>query len=199
MPFNLDEFRNTLVNGGARPTLFEMQLTWPATVTSGRLAESLSRFMVSVAEIPASSVGSIDIPYFGRKIMVAGDREFDALQVTVMNDENFAIRRAMEEWMDRMAGHRDAVMQYRGGNASGGYTTNCTLTQYGRQGDILRSYNFIGAFPTNVAAIPVDWNSTNQIETFGVTLAYQWWEVAGQIPTRDNPIATVAVNASVNV
>tara|TARA_R110000868_G_scaffold79604_35_gene226512 strand:+ start:8825 stop:9424 length:600 start_codon:yes stop_codon:yes gene_type:complete len=198
MPFNQDEFRNTLLNGGARPTLFEMELRWPPTVTTGRLAETLSRFMVQIAEIPGSTVGSIEIPYFGRKIKVAGDREFASLNVTIVNDENFAIRRAMEEWSDRMAGHRDAVMQYRGGNASGGYTTDGTLTQFGRQGDRLRAYNFVGMFPTEIAPIPVDWNATNQIETFSVTFAYQWWTVAGQIPTRDNPSVTVDVNVGIN-
>ena len=196
MPFNLDQFRNTISSGGARPTLFEMFINWPSSVASGRVASSLSRFMVHVSAIPTSQVGMIEIPYFGRKIKVMGDRVFQPLTVQLFNDENFALRKAFEEWMDRMAGHRSATSQYRGGNTDGGYTTDLELVQYGRQGDVLRTYNFVGAFPTNLAEIPLDWNTTDQIQTYAVEFQYQWWEVKGQIPTRDNP--TINVDVTVN-
>lgn len=193
MPFNLDEFRNTLVGGGARPTLFEMSINWPPSVAQGRIAAALSRFMVHVATIPASTVGAIEVPYFGRKIYVAGDREFAALNVTLFNDENFAIRRALEEWSDRIQGHRSASSQYQGGNTDGGYTAELELRQYGRRGEVLRTYSFVGSFPTNIGEISLDWNTTNQIETYTCEFRYQWWEVKGQIPTRDNPSVTVDV------
>jgi hypothetical protein len=193
MAFNLDQFRNTLINGGARQSLFEMSLRWPADITTGRLAATLSPLMVQGATIPASTVASIDVPYFGRKVKVAGDRTFTPLSVTIINDENFAIRKALEEWMDRLAGHRTATSQYRGGSQSGGYTTELSLTQLGRQGNALRTYNFVGAFPTNLGEIALDWSTTDQIETYTCEFTYQWWEVSGQIPTRDNPSVTVDV------
>lgn len=196
MSFNLDQFRNTIVNGGARPTQFEMVVNWPASVAAGRLAGSLSRFMVHVSSIPSSQLGNIEIPYFGRKIKVSGDRVFAPLNITVFNDENFAIRKAFEEWMDRMQGHVTATSQYQGGNIDGGYTTSLQLTQLGRQGDTLRTYTFIGAFPVNLGEIPLDWGSTDQIESFTVEFQYQWWEVQGQIPTRDNP--TINVDVTLN-
>lgn len=193
MAFNLDEFRNTLVNGGARNTLFEMALRWPTGIASGGVASALSRFMVKATSIPASTVGTISAGYFGRKVKMAGDRTFADLTVTVYNDENFAIRKAMEEWSDRIAGHRSVVSQYRGGSQSGGYTADMTLTQLGRQGNPLRRYKFVGAFPTEIGTIDLDWDTNDQIETYTCTFAYQWWEVEGQIPTRDNPTLTVDV------
>lgn len=193
MAFNLDQFRNTLVNGGARQTLFEMSLRWPADVSTGRLASTLSPLMVQASAIPASSVAAITVPYFGRQIKVAGDRTFAPLTVTIINDENFAIRKALEEWSDRIAGHRSATSQFRGGNQNGTYTTNLSVTQFGRQGERIRTYNFIGAFPTSLSEIALDWNTTDQIETYTCEFQYQWWEVAGQIPTRDNASVNVDV------
>ena len=191
MAFNLDQFRTSLVNGGARPSLFEVELRWPSAVATGALAASYSRFMVQSTAIPASTIGSIDVPYFGRKLKVAGDRTFAPLNVTIMNDENFAIRKAIEEWSDRIAGHSIAASQFRGGSQNGTYTTELALTQFGRQGNRIRTYKFIGAFPTTLSEIALDWNTADAIETYTCEFAYQYWEVAGQIPTRDN--------ASVNI
>ena len=61
MAFNLDQFRSRLADGGARPSLFEMELRWPQTVTSGVDAAKASRFMVKMAELPQSTVGHIEV------------------------------------------------------------------------------------------------------------------------------------------
>jgi hypothetical protein len=193
MSFNLDQFRSKLKDGGARPTLFEMELRWPQTVVLGVDAAKASRFMVKVAELPASTVTSIPVGYFGRKLQVVGDRTFTPLSVTVINDEDFIIRRALEEWMDRMSGASSAVSQYRGGSSDGGYTTTLDVTQYGRQRDRLRTYQFLGAFPTSLAAIPLGWDTTDSIEEYTCEFTYQWWEVAGEIPTRDAPLVNVDI------
>ena len=197
MAFNLDQFRSKLKDGGARPSLFEMELRWPQTVTTGVDAAKASRFMVKVSEIPPSTLTPIQVGYFGRKLNVVGDRTFTPLSVTIINDEDFIIRKALEEWLDRMAGVSSAVSQYRGGSSEGGYTTTLSLTQFGRQGDRLRTYEFVGAFPNNVAAIPVDWDSTDSIETYTCEFTYQWWEVAGAIPTRDAPLVNLDTNVTV--
>jgi len=197
MAFNLDQFRSRLKDGGARPSLFEMELRWPQSVTTGVDAAKASRFMVKMAELPPSTLTPIVVGYFGRKLNVVGDRSFTNLTVTVINDEDFIIRKALEEWLDRMAGVSSAVSQYRGGSSEGGYTTTLSLTQFGRQGDRLRTYEFVGAFPNNVAAIPVDWDSTDSIETYTCEFTYQWWEVAGAIPTRDAPLVNLDTNVTV--
>ena len=197
MAFNLDQFRSKLKDGGARPSLFEAELRWPQSVGTGVDAAQASRFMVKIAELPASTVGSIDVGYFGRKIQVVGDRTFTPLSVTVINDEDFIIRRATEEWLDRMSGASSAVSQYRGGSADEGYTTTLSTTQFGRQGDRLRRYDFVGAFPVSVSAIALSWDTPDSIEDYTIEFQYQWWEVAGEIPTRDAPLVNVDTNVTV--
>ncbi len=197
MSFNLDQFRSKLKDGGARPTLFEMELRWPQTITTGVDAAKASRFMVKIAELPASTLSSIAVGYFGRKINVVGDRSFAPLSVTIINDEDFIIRKALEEWMDRMSGASSAVSQYRGGSSDGGYTTTLTTTQFGRQRDRLRTYDFMGAFPTSLAAIPLGWDTNDTIEEYTCEFTYQWWEVPGDIPTRDAPLVNIDTNVTV--
>ena len=197
MAFNLDQFRNKLKDGGARPSLFEAELRWPQSVATGIDAAQASRFMVKIAEVPASTVGAIDVGYFGRKIQVVGDRTFAPLTVTVINDEDFIIRRATEEWLDRMSGASSAVSQYRGGSADEGYTTTLSTTQFGRQGDRLRTYEFVGAFPISVSAIALNWDTPDTIEDYTIEFQYQWWEVSGELPTRDAPLVNVDTNVTV--
>ena len=56
-------------------------------------------FLVKAAEIPASNLGNIPVPYRGRVLPVAGDRTFDPWTVTVINDALISIiRDAMEKW-----------------------------------------------------------------------------------------------------
>lgn len=180
MAFNLDGFRNQLSGGGARPTLFEMRLAFPGEgIDVGGNALTLSRFMVKVAAIPASTMASIDVPYFGRKLKVAGDRTFGTLSTTIINDENFTIRHVLEKWMDRMSGHREAISRFPGRNTSDSYTANLQLVQYSRTGGELRKYRFIGAFPTELAEIALSWETSDTIEDYTCTWTYQWWEADG--------------------
>lgn len=181
MAFNLNDFRNKLVNGGARPSQFEMQITWPDIVrgsASVASAERDFRFLCSVSEIPASTVGNIPVNYFGRKLFFAGDRSFGTLSVTVLNDEDFKIRKAMETWMRAITGHTSTSSQFVGGNISGSYATDGIVTQFSRNagGAATHAYKFVGMFPTSLAAIPLSWEQADQFETFTIEFHYQWWE-----------------------
>lgn len=181
MPFNLQDFRNRLLNGGARPSQFEMQLTWPDVVRGAAnvsAAERDFRFLCQISEIPASTIGAIPVPYFGRKLNYAGDRTFSNLQVTVINDEDYKVRKALEVWSRAITEHASTISQFAGGNASGSYATDGTVTQFSRNngGSALHAYKFVGMFPVNVGAIALDWNATDTFETFTCEFAYQWWE-----------------------
>ena len=92
MAFNVNEIRANLIGDGARPSLFEVEMTNPAS-TSG---DAVLRYMVRAAQIPQSTINPIEVPYFGRRIKLAGSRSYANWTVTVMNDENFAVRSAID-------------------------------------------------------------------------------------------------------
>lgn len=174
MAFNINDMRAQLAGGGARPTLFQVQITNPANGAG----DIKVPFMCKAAQLPASTLGSIPIGYFGRKIQIAGDRTFDPWTVTIMNDEDFLIRNAMEEWMNQINLHEQNVTGF-GTSAPSVYKSQATVQQYGKDGNILREYKFNGIFPTAVGEISLDWDSVDTIEEFTVTFQYDWWNVSG--------------------
>lgn len=158
-----------------------MRITWPQQVPTGVAAAADFPFLCSVSEIPASTIGFVTVPYFGRKLKFAGDREFDALTVTVINDEDYKIRTALEAWMAAITGHSTTVSVFDGGIISGSYVTDATVNQFSRNdngegGAPTQSYTFIGLFPVALGPIALDWAAENQIETYTCQFQYQWWE-----------------------
>lgn len=175
MAFNVSNFRaQGLVLGGARPSLFQIEMSLPAGVGAPNAAGRVP-FLARAGQIPAATVDPVEVPYFGRKIKYAGDRTFADWTVTVMNDEDFQLRAMFENWSNRinsLVGNISAT----GPQLIAGYKATATVTQYGREGNPLRQYLFNGIFPTTVDAIALDWDNTNAIETFDITFAYDWWE-----------------------
>lgn len=176
MAFNVNEIRSQLTLGGARPALFQVTIQNPVN-GSGDIKVP---FMVEATSIPESTIGLIELPYFGRKIKIAGDRAFAPWNVRVINDEDFLIRNAMEQWLSSINSHEGNVTAF--GSASPLlYKSQAQVIQYSKTGLPIRTYQFNGLFPTAVSAISLDWNTTNQIETFDVTFQFDWWEISGGI------------------
>jgi hypothetical protein len=171
MSFNINEFKSQLVGGGARPTLFRVQITNPILP----IADIKVPFMVKTAGLPASNLGSYEVPYFGRFVKYAGDRTFEPWSVTVINDEDFAIRNAMEAWSNAINTHDSntrALPQ--------SYKSNAIITQYSKSGRTLRTYVFEGIYPEAIEGITMSWEAVNQIEEFNVTFQYDLWRVEGE-------------------
>ena len=168
MAFDLDSFRNKMQDGGARPSLFEMEINFPLA-SSGASTEN-ARFLTKISEIPGSSIGNIIVPYFGRQLKVAGDRTFAALSVTVLNDESYTLRAKFEQWMDKIARHETSV----GSTQLDFYQRDLQLSQLKRSGGTSAIYNFTGSFPTTLGTISLDWSS-EAIEEYTVEFQYQYW------------------------
>ena len=175
MAFNVNQFRTQLQGDGARPNLFEVELNFPSYVSGRATAAAKSTFMVKTAALPGSTLGMVTVPYFGREVKVAGNRTFADWSVTILNDEDFAIRNAMESWI---RGINENVTNLRAATArtSQQYGVDATVTQYGKSGQRLKRYRFVGMFPTDLSQIDLDWGSNDTIEEYTVNFAYQYWE-----------------------
>ena len=183
---SITNFRDRLVGGGARPNMFEVNITLPEQIApNGDISQDM-RFLVKAAEIPAANIGNIPVPFRGRVLPVAGDRTFDPWTVTVINDAQFNIRDAMEQWSNLIND-----LQFDVGDINpADYQTKAEVFQLSRQsqgsggqsagkgGEIiqtLRTYNFEGIYPNAVSSIPLDYGATDQIEEFQVTFNYLFW------------------------
>ena len=181
----ISNFKAALIGGGARPNLFEVELT---TLPAGISWDADNfRYMCKAAQLPASTIAQIDVPFRGRIFKVAGDRTIDQWSVTIINDENFRIRNAMEQWVDLIA----KLDNNLGATDPSAYMTNAKVFQLGRgsspnsttnAGDantVLKEYEFIDIFPTNVAAIDLSYDSSDAIEEFTVDFQVNSFSLTG--------------------
>ena len=175
MTFSATQFKTNLEQGGARPSLFSVELLFPSQINN--VPTKLSKFFVKGATIPASTVGAYDVYYNGKAVKVAGDRTYDTWETTIINDEDFQIRIALEQWMDLISDHRLNIRRKlnksEGENAS--YKQRLKLTQYTKSGEEAWHYHFLGAFPTALSTIALDWGTVSEIEEYTCTWTYDRW------------------------
>ena len=142
--------------------------------------------LCKAANLPGSTVASIDVPFRGRIFKVAGDRTFDPWSITVLNDNDFAIRKVMEDWMQHIAQYKDAS----GVTTPGDYMASATVQQLSRSSStvtatsgsgvvVAREYTFQDIFPTSVSAIDLSADSSNAIEEFTVEFQVNYWHPSG--------------------
>ena len=175
MAFNVAEFRANMIGDGARPNLFSVSLVFPTIAENSTAAGQKVTFMAKAAQLPGSTVGTVPVFYFGRELKFAGNRTFTDWTLQIINDEDFAIRNALESWMNAINSHAGNVRSGAAVSPSN-YTVDAIVTQYGKTGNELKSYKFVGLFPLDIAPIDLDWGSNDVIEEFSATFAFQYWE-----------------------
>ena len=167
----ITDFKSKLIGGGARSNLFEVVLNFPSIAPASSEVLDKARFLVKAANLPASNISDITVPFRGRILHVAGDRTFDSWTITVINDTDFAIRSAMENWMNAI----NRVSDNTGSTDPASYQADATVFQLDRSGETLRSYRFYDIFPTQVAPINLSYD-TEGIQEFTAEFQVHWWE-----------------------
>ena len=142
MAFNVAEFRANMVGDGARPNLFQVTLVFPTIASNGAAAGQKTTFMAKSAQLPGSTVNQFPLYYFGRELKFAGNRTFTDWTLQIINDEDFLIRNSLETWMDSLSSHASNLRDIRAVNPYQ-YSTDAYVTQYGKAGEILKTYKFV--------------------------------------------------------
>lgn len=196
----IDTFKSSVITDFARPNLFQVDIDFPAVLAGvGDDVKKLGAFLVKAANLPASQLGVVEVPFRGRTLKIAGDRTFEAWTITVFNDTNFVLRNSFESWVEAIQANNENYSTIAGlGSSSGttgatgtsnvnsGYFKNMSVTQLDRQGNAKATYQFINVFPTNVSAIDLDFGSNDAIEEFTVELQVQYWNKVGTPSTNNN-------------
>ena len=182
---SIADFKGKLVGGGARPNLFEV--TIPALPDGIAWDGDTFRYMCKAASMPASTIANIDVPFRGRIFKVAGDRTVDVWSITVINDEDFKLRNAFEEWMDLIAKldnnlgatSPDAYMVDAEVFQLGRGSTKASTNSGGSDNTVLKQYKFQSIFPTSLSAIDLSYDTGDTIEEFTVEFQVQSFEYTG--------------------
>jgi hypothetical protein len=168
---NINDFKAKLAGGGARANQFKVTMPFPGYAQVGGEIEDLA-FLCTTAQIPAMNVGLVNVPFRGRQIKIAGDRTFADWSITVLNDTNFKLRNAFERWQNGINNMSDN----EGLSNPVDYQVDAFVDQLDRNGNTLKSYTLRGAFPVDIAAIDLNFATNDEVETFGVTFQYQYFE-----------------------
>lgn len=162
MAFSVTDFKAQAISrGGYRPTLFEVEATYIGNQFN---------FLCTTSQVPALTVNPIEVGYFGRKIKIAGDRTYAEWTTSVLVEEDFGARDALERWsMDINRG--DTNTRALVGEE---YKRPVRVKLYGKDGSVIRVYQLEGCWPTDVGTIELDWDSNDTIGRYDVTWAFDW-------------------------
>ena len=169
------------IKGAVRPNLFSVSHNFPSGIIA---ADGLETFMCKSAALPASTVGTVELPFRGRVIKVPGDRSYETWTGTFYMDDAFALRSAYEKWIeltnavDKNTASADIVDtwvdiqvtqldKFGGDGAADGKLTE------------LRTYNLISAWPVSVSQISLAYDNNDSYEEFDVEFAYQYHTSSG--------------------
>jgi hypothetical protein len=189
----ISQFKTQLRRGGARPNLFEVDITSSTALNdifwTGTDQDDF-HFLCKATSMPTQTIGSVDVPFRGRILKVAGDRTFEPWTVTVINDEEFNVRSSFERWADAI----NNMESGEGAVSPNDYMGNGTIKQLGRTdigsrdvgaatkagGDgkgVLYSYKVQDIWPSEIGSIDLSYESSDAIEEFTVTFQVQYMTI----------------------
>ena len=180
---------------------FPSFVTGNNTSDQGASASTLKdqgNLLVRAANLPSSQIGIVEVPFRGRVLKIAGDRTFEPWTITIQNDTGFVLRNAFEIWLQKIQAYNENYTTWTAGsNADASsdklnYFADMYVTQLARDARAeggsgtsgagstghkgIRKYKFVNAFPSNLAAIDLDFGNNDAIEEFTVELQVQYWE-----------------------
>ena len=168
---NIADFKAKLAGGGARANQFKVTMPFPGYSQVGGEIETMA-FLCQSAQLPGMTVGEVAVNFRGRQIYMAGERTFATMDFTVLNDTDFKLRNAFERWSNGI----NNITDNEGLTNPADYQVDVFIDQLDRNGSTIKSYTLRNAFPTGIAAIDLDMGTNDEIESFSVTMRYNYFE-----------------------
>ncbi len=162
---SVQQFKSALKGGGSRGNRFEVIVNIPGASND---VINNTRFLVSSTNIPGSTLGTIEQPFRGRVLKLAGDRTFDSWECTFVNDTDFGIREALETWSNSI----NAYNSNTGTHIPDDYMSEIYVYQLDGMNNRIKEFKLMLAWPAVVGQIELAQDANNQIESFNVTFEY---------------------------
>ena len=110
--YTISNLKSALTAGGARPNMFQAKIDIPSSGKAWGIFDkedqktlNANKFLCKSTNIPAETVGVINVPFMGKDLKLTGDRTVDNWSATFINDEDFAIHKLMSNWSDAIYGN----------------------------------------------------------------------------------------------
>jgi hypothetical protein len=131
--------------------------------------------MCKAAQLPSSVIAQIDVPFRGRQLKIAGDRTFENWNVTVIQESTMEVRNSFERWLNGINEHVNGTGLVNPVD----YQADMLVEQLDRNDNVIKAVNIRGAFPVNLGAIELSYETTDALAEYTIEWAYQYWESAG--------------------
>ena len=173
---SIQQLKTALSGRGARANLFEIEIGFPTAIAAGDVpsdATLKTKVLCKAAAVPGFTIGTIEVPFrAGRRIKIPGDRTFADWTVTIVNDENQALRRAFNAWVNLISkGNYDSQSK---SSSIVDYYKPIICRHLKADNSVSRQYKLSDAFPTDVSAIDLSFDSTDTLSEFTVNFQYHY-------------------------
>lgn len=150
-------FRVLYINSGATNIVFDQDDLVYVTSTS----------------LPQRAITNISVPFMGLKFNVPGTATYpgsEAWNVTFRMPQDLGIRQKLELWTRGTFDDATSTGAYEVKDLGG-----VGLALMGKGGQVLRVYNLVGAYCTNVGQYNLNSTTAGEIVELQATIAYQFW------------------------
>ena len=156
---------------GARSNLF--QVTYDATAYGSDAVAGQASFLTKAAALPSSTLGVIEVPFRGRRLKIPGDRTFPEWTATVLNDDRFVTRAALEDFQRKFNATSFTATDL--GNREGS-TSTVTVEQLSSAGEVISKYELFNCWISELGAIDLSYDSVDALEEYTVTWVYEYYK-----------------------
>lgn len=175
MSNSIIDFKNNF-NGGTRANRFIVYPSWPSGIS---VPITDAQFKIVSASLPMATVNSISIPYRGRLINFAGDRQYSPWVVGVYDDGNSQnIWTALQRWKEALDGH----WTHRVANNDFAYRTLQTTWRIDQldvnANQVLRRIFLYKCWPSVIGEIGLNMGE-NDFVSFSATLTFDNIKIEG--------------------
>jgi hypothetical protein len=161
------------LNTDSRNNRFQVIITYPSIVGA---PDKEDYVVCKAAALPESEIGIVNYNFRGRTIPMPGDATYAPWTVTMYNDAGFGHRNRLEAWHNAMNNHEGNIQSV---NNVSNLLMNIDVIQLDRNDRPLSRYKLIGAFPSSVGPIQLDYAPSEEPQQFEVTFTYAYWEKVG--------------------
>jgi hypothetical protein len=160
MGIRIEDFKSALKNG-YRPNLYQMEVIG--------MPEKFV-FLCKATQLPGKNIGIVEAPYLGMKAKIAGDVTYEDLSVTVIMDTDFAVRTAIEQWMQTIKANEAAL-----GLDTALYKRIGTVIALDNDNNEIAEYQFIGMWPSSIAPVDLSYETNDTLAEYVITFTYDYW------------------------
>lgn len=173
----------------ARSNRYKVKINFAGIATSAGggfdttlTADDRYSFLVREVAIPGRTIEQIPISWMGMETSIPGDITFNDLSITFINEENFHIKKGIENWMTLISDPVNGIRTLASGANENliDYMTEILVYPIGHATatvvDADPHYKFYGCYPKSIGDISVDTSSESAFETFDVNFNVDYWE-----------------------